>query len=548
MNDQAMGNIEKSKKNKKRKHHESDTKDSEDTSSRSKKKKRSDHEPVDFDTGASLPKASFTEAIEEFSEKYKGGKRKKHKKKRSSKEKGCSEIEQTQKRESCGELKPQGHDIDTSVACDGNDLKKSKKTKKHKKKKEGKEHVVENEVPLGHDKNRDKVLCVNEIVKHGSSHEDKSVERSGEKEAKKKNKIKIIGGGEESEILVSDKKRKKKKKNETDNNVDCEENHVLVSAKKATNKNETEIDSNNEVNKVFGKKAKKKYESENNVDYEESKILVHNSKQKKKKKKKSEFESCGECNCEKNPELGSDKKKRKKKKGQNHDDLTFEKTELCNKRDKNKHKYISNDNCELKLSHAEEPTQSNSGIKKKCKKDQNENINAMSEEQNAEQQRVSKKSKSEAAESISSNHSFKTVAAASVDSLVDANQLTTGQWQGDLFHDADRQNKFLRLLGGRKKDSSASGAFKSSKLFKDYSAAPKKGLFGSLAPRVGGGNALSLSDAARLNERLEEDYNKALNLRLNTKKGTGFGFVPDPAEGKKFHIDINETKSIKFDD
>ena len=125
--------------------------------------------------------------------------------------------------------------------------------------------------------------------------------------------------------------------------------------------------------------------------------------------------------------------------------------------------------------------------------------------------------------------------------------VTTGQWQGDLFDSAERQSKFLRLLGGMKK-SGGEGAGDSKKLFKSQSTAPKKGLFGSLASRVGGGNAMTVSDAASLNQRLEEDYNRAMDFKLSKKKGTGFGFVADPAEGKKFHIDVNKTNSVKFDD
>ncbi|RUS86296.1 hypothetical protein EGW08_005940, partial [Elysia chlorotica] len=121
-----------------------------------------------------------------------------------------------------------------------------------------------------------------------------------------------------------------------------------------------------------------------------------------------------------------------------------------------------------------------------------------------------------------------------------------GQWQGDMFGSTERQNKFLRLLGGMKKTGDTDA--KDSKLFGPKADAPKKGLFGSLVSRVGGGSALSASDAANLNQKLEEDYNRALDFKLNKKRGTGFGFVADPAEGKKFHIDVNKTNSVKFDD
>ena len=149
--------------------------------------------------------------------------------------------------------------------------------------------------------------------------------------------------------------------------------------------------------------------------------------------------------------------------------------------------------------------------------------------------------------SPSENSSCGPVGSESTGSTGRSSQAVTGQWQGDLFDSAERQSKFLRLLGGMKK-SGGEGAGDGKKLFKSQSTAPKKGLFGSLVSRVGGGNAMTVSDAASLNQRLEEDYNRAMDFKLSKKKGTGFGFVADPAEGKKFHIDVNKTNSVKFDD
>ena len=149
--------------------------------------------------------------------------------------------------------------------------------------------------------------------------------------------------------------------------------------------------------------------------------------------------------------------------------------------------------------------------------------------------------------SPSENSSCGQVGSESTGSTGRSSQAVTGQWQGDLFDSAERQSKFLRLLGGMKK-SGGEGAGDGKKLFKSQSTAPKKGLFGSLVSRVGGGNAMTVSDAASLNRRLEEDYNRAMDFKLSKKKGTGFGFVADPAEGKKFHIDVNKTNSVKFDD
>ncbi|BFZ01619.1 hypothetical protein BsWGS_04658 [Bradybaena similaris] len=125
-----------------------------------------------------------------------------------------------------------------------------------------------------------------------------------------------------------------------------------------------------------------------------------------------------------------------------------------------------------------------------------------------------------------------------------------GNWQGNLFESSERQNKFLRLLGGMKKSNNdTAGTGKGSAIL---AGTKKKGLFGSLASSKtasgGSGVALDVNAAASLNRKLEDEYNKAMNFKLSGKVGSGFGFAADPAEGKKFHIDVNKSKSIKFDD
>nr|KAG5703658.1 hypothetical protein BaRGS_002532 [Batillaria attramentaria] len=117
---------------------------------------------------------------------------------------------------------------------------------------------------------------------------------------------------------------------------------------------------------------------------------------------------------------------------------------------------------------------------------------------------------------------------------------TFGQWNTTMFESSDRQEKFLRLLGGMKKGSTPGPA-----------AGGKKGLFGSLkassSPSVGGQSALAYDQAQIMNRRLESDFERALAFR-GGQRGVGLGFQPDPAEGKKFHIDIHKSASKKFDD
>ncbi|KAL8577190.1 hypothetical protein ACOMHN_047958 [Nucella lapillus] len=117
-----------------------------------------------------------------------------------------------------------------------------------------------------------------------------------------------------------------------------------------------------------------------------------------------------------------------------------------------------------------------------------------------------------------------------------------GQWGTNMFKDNQRQNKFLRLLGGLKKSGDGS----------QPAPGPKKGLYGSLQPKedsssVGGQRALTYQAAAAMNRRLESDFDRALTFSARGQRGVGLGFQPDPAEGKKMHIDVNRVRSKKLD-
>lgn len=128
-----------------------------------------------------------------------------------------------------------------------------------------------------------------------------------------------------------------------------------------------------------------------------------------------------------------------------------------------------------------------------------------------------------------------------------ASATSFGQWSSDMFESSERQSKFLRLLGGFRKagDNSASSAV-------TPESGKKKGLFGSLQLQqeasAGGQRALTYQGAQEMNKRLESDYERALTFSVRGQRGVGLGFTPDPAAGKKFHIDINKKASKKFED
>ena len=131
--------------------------------------------------------------------------------------------------------------------------------------------------------------------------------------------------------------------------------------------------------------------------------------------------------------------------------------------------------------------------------------------------------------------------------------ITTGQWSANMFESSERQNKFLRLLGGFKK-AEGDGSAANSAASPGSAADKKKGLFGSLlqpkkqgSHTTGGERALTYQGAQMVNKRLESDFERALTFSVKGQRGGGLGFTPDPAEGKKFHIDIHKTASKKFD-
>ena len=57
--------------------------------------------------------------------------------------------------------------------------------------------------------------------------------------------------------------------------------------------------------------------------------------------------------------------------------------------------------------------------------------------------------------------------------------------------------------------------------------------------------AMGKKDADILNNKLEEQFKKALGGIGKGKVGLGFSPQLDPAN-KKYHIDVNATKSVKF--
>ncbi|KAH3830232.1 lysine-rich nucleolar protein 1-like [Dreissena polymorpha] len=114
-----------------------------------------------------------------------------------------------------------------------------------------------------------------------------------------------------------------------------------------------------------------------------------------------------------------------------------------------------------------------------------------------------------------------------------ASATTVGQWGSAEFEDNSRQNKFFRLLGGLKNKDSAVGI-------------QSKFQLGKNSIQSGGGKAMNRTQQETYAKTLETDFQKALTCNVN--RGIGLGFAKPASEGKKFHIDVYQSKSIKFDD
>ena len=115
-----------------------------------------------------------------------------------------------------------------------------------------------------------------------------------------------------------------------------------------------------------------------------------------------------------------------------------------------------------------------------------------------------------------------------------------GQWGTAQFDSSERQNKFFRLLGGMKSQGTGVVA--------DATTQGKKSLFGGLAALTTktGKSAMTNEQQTEWQTKMESQFDRALTYKV--QKGGGLGFEKPPEEGKKFHINIHKSNSIKFDD
>uniref|UniRef100_A0A669F0N2 Small acidic protein-like domain-containing protein n=1 Tax=Oreochromis niloticus TaxID=8128 RepID=A0A669F0N2_ORENI len=99
-----------------------------------------------------------------------------------------------------------------------------------------------------------------------------------------------------------------------------------------------------------------------------------------------------------------------------------------------------------------------------------------------------------------------------------------GQWSTAQFNSSEQQQKFLRLMGGFKKG------------------------FQPAARSTGGANmALGKDAQQQLQQGLLGEFERAHSRRMDfNNRGAGLGFTAP--SNKKFSIDINTCRSVRFDD
>ncbi|XP_044046231.1 lysine-rich nucleolar protein 1 isoform X2 [Siniperca chuatsi] len=99
-----------------------------------------------------------------------------------------------------------------------------------------------------------------------------------------------------------------------------------------------------------------------------------------------------------------------------------------------------------------------------------------------------------------------------------------GQWSTAQFDSSDQQQKFLRLMGGFKKG------------------------FQPAAGSTGGANmALGKDAQQQLQQGLLGEFERAHSRRVDfSNRGAGLGFAAP--SNKKFSIDINTCRSVRFND
>ncbi|GAA6220184.1 lysine-rich nucleolar protein 1 isoform X1 [Lates japonicus] len=379
------------------------------------------------------------------------------------------------------------------------------------------------------------------------------------KKVKKAKKNVLAVSTEESEEPSKEKKKKKKKTTE-------EETSVAVKGVNATKKKpkmpengvKLEPQSDTEVEEVKMKKKKKKdaktKEDENGVETpeikgnnkrtkapsgkklnkdsgsNESEIVIREEEETKKKGKKEKGRKAP-VEVSEVEETEPKKKKRKKESAKGKEEPSFIKCEenedgqreandTRSKKDKKKRKNAA------EVEQVENDVRVETGAKKKKKKIKEE---VEDEQEYPQKDVVFLSEKSGNTDEVTINQERRQALQMEIDKASQpekpAKPLGLGQWSTAQFNSCEQQQKFLRLMGGF-----------------------KKGFQPATGSSSGGANmAMGKEAQQQLQQGLLGEFERAHSRRMDfTNRGAGLGFTAP--SNKKFSIDINASRSVRFDD
>ena len=387
-----------------------------------------------------------------------------------------------------------------------------------------------------------------------TTHEMTISTTESEKKKKKRNRNSLTQPCSEEELNKGPANEKTRKCVTTEKDIDTEKIDLKVKRKEKKRKKASDfqdIQEDKDIKQKKKQKEAKKEEGNEDVEMTCHEIVGNGSSDLGKDEKKNRKKYSPVSNvCDIAPENAAlNVKKKKKKKGKNEKEETAE--EEVPKKQQKKDKIQTEENAEQEVprkkrdkekmrkeENAEEVTKKKKK-KEKIRKDekgkQDTELNHEFEKGNVEN--VTRQNNSETGDGT---HNLDSETNTNIESVTKPAAL--GQWETAGFTSTDRQQKFLRLLGGFKSSSKSDNG--------NASGPKKKGLYGSLCAGTAlpsGKFAMSQSQQEELNNKLTKQYDDALCMRLDPHKGGGLGYQKPPEEGKTFYINKGLSTSVKLD-
>ncbi|XP_060943412.1 lysine-rich nucleolar protein 1 [Limanda limanda] len=455
----------------------------------------------------------------------------------------------------------------------GNDRSEENRVKKKKKQKKGQASVPENPTEVKKEKKKSKTV---ETVVIEDESRDGGDEKKNKKRKNVNDSLNDAGDSDAMETATEGVKKKKKKKQQQVDDINNVENNILSvntevteeqrkgkkKKKKKTSEEETTVAidevtttkkkavvGENELKletaaaggtegedvtvKKKKKKKKKKNKAENEVEtpeikgskaetdsiMDESGIILEEEKTEQKKKGKGRKASVEVTEVE-----NTEPKKKKRKKGipQGEEEQPLIKCTENEEAGDTTSKKIPKKKSAAEVTQTEKDVGVETGAKKKKKKKKK------IEKEAPQKEVVFLSEKNGNTDEINNIEERRPVLQMESDKASQpekpAQPSGLGQWSTARFDSSDQQQKFLRLMGGF-----------------------KKGFQPAAASTDGANMAMGQDAQQQLQKGLLGEFERAHTRRMDfSNKGAGLGF--SAPSNKKFSIDINKSRSIRFDD